>query len=155
MTFPYGKPLSRGMLFYRRRVRPSLLRRFCALTAVLGLLFAATVASVTHSVAMPIMPAVQMDVAVMPDHHAATPSAAGHDCSGSAAVDDTAADDMPAPSGPCEQGCLLCKSCSLTSVVLPAAPSVTAAGAYHDYQPARVLAPAGITPAQPNEPPRL
>lgn len=136
------------MSSHRRRVRPSPLRHFCALTAVLGLLFAATVASVTHSVAMPMMAAVQLDVAAAHHGGSAVP-AAEHDCSGMAEAPET---DMP--SSPCEQGCLLCKSCSLASVVLPAAPSVIADGAYHDYQPARILAPAGITPAQPNEPPR-
>ena len=142
------------MRFQRRRFRPSALRRFCALAAVLGLLFAATVASVTHSVAMPMMPAAYMAGGTTHHDSAAVP-AADHDCGGNAAVNDMAADDTSAPSGPCEQGCLLCKSCSLTSVVLPTAPSVIADGAYHDYQPARVLVPAGITPAQPNEPPRL
>ncbi|MEK9970163.1 MAG: hypothetical protein VW600_13570, partial [Ferrovibrio sp.] len=39
-----------------RRANSSLARRLCTALAAFGLLFAATVAPVTHSIAMPMMP---------------------------------------------------------------------------------------------------
>ncbi|MEK9970164.1 MAG: hypothetical protein VW600_13575, partial [Ferrovibrio sp.] len=66
-----------------------------------------------------------------------------------------AADHEPAmPSAPCENGCLLCSSCSLVSAVLPALPVLTESVSHPDYRLVTARLPAGIAPNPPNEPPR-
>lgn len=74
-----------------RHCRVSLSRRLCTALAALGLLFAATVASVTHSLAMPMM---DSGMTVSHQQHgspvAATSAAtAEHDCASSMAADES------------------------------------------------------------------
>lgn len=106
----------------------SKLRRLTAMLAVLGLIFASTVASVSHSLAMPMMGGTQM--------------AGDHSHNGGQLVDDDHHDHAADPqhhhgeqgladgpqdgnSGPCDQGCLFCKDCSLCSLAnLNSAPVV-------------------------------
>ena len=138
-----------------RHCRVSLSRRLCTALAALGLLFAATVASVTHSLAMPMM---DSGMTVSHQQHgspvAATSAAtAEHDCASSMAADESPVSPLSS-SPPCAQGCLLCTNCALTGVVLPAGPAMIAALPYHAYAPAGDRAPAGLGPTQPNEPPR-
>jgi hypothetical protein len=135
-----------------RRTRASLTRRLCTALAALGLLFAATVASVTHSIAMPMMPAMPSAAAETMHPDMAMPAAAPHDhgCDHAGTTDDAPA----APSAPCDTGCLLCKSCSLASAVMPAQPALAAAAPYRDYRVALLPMPSGIAPTPPNEPPR-
>jgi len=132
------------------RARHTPARRLCAALAVLVLLFAATVASITHSIAMPAMTMVMTPAT---DHDSAMHD---HDCDKTAATDAAASDDDPAPSSaPCDNGCLLCKSCSLVGAVMPAPPVLAAVAPYHDYGVMTALVPAAIAPNPPNEPPRL
>lgn len=137
-------------MILRRHSRASLQRRFCTLLAALGLLFAATVASVTHSVAMPMMGMDSLQPMAAMDHHATQEAAAqDHGCDSMAAESDPAM-----PSGPCENGCLLCKSCSLASAVMPQPSSLAAVAPYRDYLPPAPVARAALAPTPPNEPPR-
>lgn len=112
---------------------------------MLGLLFAATVASVTHSLAMPMMDSTMHGMEL----GSTGPEAGDHDCAAAAG------DEQPdLPSGPCEQGCLLCKSCSLASVLLGAPPSLVTPSRYHEYQSTAFLPLTSVIPALPSEPPR-
>jgi len=138
----------------RHHLKP---RRIGAVVAILGLLFAATVASITHSIAMPMMAGIMSDAvhrAMTAETHAAghaSTHAAEHDCGGA-----MAADEVPAsPDAPCEQGCLLCKSCSLASAIVAGPPSIETRSRYYDYQSTAYLPLAGITPSPLNEPPRI
>jgi hypothetical protein len=131
--------------------------RIGALLALVGLLFAATIASVTHSVAMPMMAGhVQaMDAGEHGTDHGmahggAMAQAGDHDCAGA-----MVAEEKPeTPSAPCEQGCLLCKSCSLVSVLLTAPQPLVTLSRYHDYQSVAFLPLTSVIPAPPSEPPR-
>lgn len=129
---------------------PGRLRRLGAGLALLGLVFASTIASIAHSTAMPMMAA-----AALPDtgqaqsgHHMGNMA---HDCQGDAG--DVAPQRMP--QGPCDEGCLLCKNCTITSY-LPMSPiGIDGVEGYGNYQPAQVYVLAGVTPPSPNEPPRV
>lgn len=121
--------------------------------AVLGLLFATTIASVTHSIAMPMAGMeVPMQAEAPAHHHKAKADGAPHDhgCDSAANIED----DPVAPAAPCENGCLLCKSCSLASAVMPAHSAFADAAPYRDYRPAAPVALAEVIPTLPNEPPR-
>lgn len=95
-------------------------RRMAALLAMLGLIFASTVASISHSLAMPLMGVA--GVSTDHRHHASSnesfddhhPSN-GHNHSNAEQV---LADQGQNPDeGSCGEGCLLCKDCSLCSYV--------------------------------------
>jgi hypothetical protein len=127
-----------------RRSKSSLARRLYTALAVLVLLFAATVAPVTHSIAMPMM------AMLAPAGHDMTMH--DHGCDPAAGVPD----EQPAlPSAPCDNGCLLCNNCSLASAVMPAHPVLAETVSHPDYRVVTALLPTGITPTPPNEPPRL
>ncbi len=136
---------------------PSRLRRFGAAVALLGLLFASTIASISHSIAMPVMAgaalqSVQQDSGaqgkMQGGHHMAQMA---HDCESAA----TAEAPQQQPQGPCDEGCMLCKDCTMTSFMLMASIGIGAAEGYSAYAPAAVQVPASITPPSPNEPPRV
>jgi hypothetical protein len=147
--------------------QPRRLRRFGAIAALIGLVFASTVASVSHSVAMPMMagPALQATGQAPSATHQAQgeadrPGAAStghhmaqatHDCA------DDATTDTPQqkPQGPCENGCQQCKDCTVTAFMLISPIGIDAGERYGRYEPAAARALASITPLSPNEPPRV
>ena len=142
------------------------LRRIGAVVALLGLIFASTIASISHSIAMPMMarnvlqgaeqatpaPPHGHDNAALggktAGHHMAK---ATHDCESDATA------DVPQqkPAGPCDEGCMLCKDCTMTTFLLLSPAGIQAADRYGTYEPATVQALASITPPSPNEPPRV
>lgn len=128
-------------------------RRIGAVLAIVGLLFAATVASVTQSIAMPMMAGTMSNMVphAMVSDKSATSNAADHDCDTTMAADET----PDRPSAPCEQGCLLCTSCSLVSTIAAGPPSIETPNRYDDYLAKAYLPVADITPIPPNEPPRI
>ncbi len=131
--------------------QPSRLRRFGAVMALLGLIIASTIASISHSIAMPMMAGAVLqsgEQAPFAGHHMAK---AGHDCESTA----TAEVPQQQPQGPCEDGCMLCKDCTMTSFTLTSPIGIGMAEGYSIYAPAAVLVPASITPPSPSEPPRV
>lgn len=57
---------------------------------------------------------------------------------------------------PCENGCSLCKDCSLcTFIAMPAVASIPAPLRYGAYRPMLVALTGGVTPSLPSEPPRV
>lgn len=147
--------------------RPDRLRRIGAVLALLGFVFASTIASIAHSTAMPMLASAVLQKAdqTLPASHHAHGMAARQDAPqpgqhmGNTAHDcqsDVTADTSPqTPPGPCDEGCLLCKDCTMTSF-LPMSPiGIDGAERYGTYQPAAAQALAGITPPSPNEPPRI
>jgi hypothetical protein len=142
------------------------LRRIGAVVALLGLIFASTIASISHSIAMPMMasnslqsveqptPAAPhghdeaMPVSKTAGHHMAK---AAHDCEGDATADAS----QQKPAGPCDEGCMLCKDCTMTTFLLLSPLGIQVAERYGTYEPAVVQALPGITPPSPNEPPRV
>lgn len=124
------------------------LRRFGTVLALLALVFASTVASVSHSIAMPLMADTVDQTAGPSGHHM---EKAAHDCESDARAEAP----QPQPRGPCDAGCLLCKNCTMTTFTLISPADIDAVGRYDDYEAAAIRALAGITPPSPNEPPRL
>jgi hypothetical protein len=143
------------------------LRRFGAVAALLGLVFASTFASVSHSVAMPMMagPALQAAGPALPASHQAQGEVdrqdaasnghhmaqAPHDCE----VDVTAGIPQQKPQGPCDNGCQQCKDCTVTAFMLMSPIGIDAGERYGRYESAAARALASITPLSPNEPPRV
>lgn len=130
--------------------QPGRLRRLGAVLALLGLVFASTLASVSHSMAMPMMAGT-----VLPDgdqaltgHHTTN---AAHDCERDASADTP----QQKPPAPCDKGCVQCKDCTMTSFVLTPSVGISGVERYDIHQPAMVRMLAGITPPSPNEPPRV
>lgn len=144
----------------RRAIYPrqTPLRRLAAVLAVLGLVFASTFASLSHSVAMAAMAtsALQTDTghgqhAVSGhDQHRHDDAVAGHHHHG----DHQSADVEKAPVAPCEDGCLLCKDCSFGSVVLQSPAALVTPVNFAEYGLRGFALPVGITPSQQPEPPR-
>lgn len=145
---------------------PIRLRRIGAVVALLGLIFASTIASLSHSIAMPMMAnGVLQGVgpAQPPAPHGHDQAAHGnkaaghhmvkaaHDCESDAAVDAP----QQKPATPCDEGCMLCKDCTMTAFMLLLPAGIQATDRYGIYEPAVVPALAGITPPSPNEPPRV
>lgn len=130
------------------------LRRMGAVAALLGLIFASTIASVSHSIAMPMMAsnALQAVEQVQPagsqGHHMAK---AAHDCESEAQAEAP----QQKPAAPCSEGCMLCKDCTMTGFLLLPSVGLQVADRYGSYLPAAVPVPASITPPSPNEPPRV
>lgn len=142
------------------------LRRIGAVVALLGLVFASTLASVSHSIAMPMMASnvlhgpEQAQPAALHGHDrtAQGSKAAGHhmakaahDCEGDATADAS----RQTPAMPCDEGCMLCKDCTMTTFLLLSPAGIHAADRYGSYEPAAIQALASITPPSPNEPPRV
>jgi hypothetical protein len=120
-------------------------RRLVAVMAACAFAWAALFAVIGHSLAMPMMSAA---TAEMHDH-----AATDH-----AAVDHTGHDDVAAadPAPPCENGCSLCKDCSLcVFIAMPAAGAIPAPLQYRDYRSMPVALTDGVTPSLPTEPPRV
>lgn len=135
---------------------PSRLRRFGTVLALLGLIFASTIASISHSIAMPVMAGAVLSFAQQDSAQSSAPgghhmASMAHDCESAA----TAEAPQQQPQGPCEDGCMLCKDCTMTSFMLMASIGIGAAEGYSAYAPAAVQVPASITPPSPNEPPRV
>jgi hypothetical protein len=136
--------------------QPTRLRRFGAAVALLGLIFASAIASISHSIAMPMMAgaalqSVQQDSAqgkAQAGHHMAGMS---HDCESAA----TAEAPQQQPQGPCDEGCMLCKDCTMTGFTLISPIGIGRAERYSPSAPATVRVPASMTPPSPNEPPRV
>lgn len=127
------------------------LRRMGAVVALLGLIFASTIASISHSIAMPMMAGAVLQSAeqVQPAaHHMAK---AAHDCESEAQAEAP----QQKPAAPCSEGCMLCKDCTMTSFLLRPSIGLQVADRYGTYLPAAVPVPASITPPSPNEPPRV
>lgn len=134
--------------------QPPRLRRIGVVVALFGLIFASTIASISHSIAMPMMASSALE-AVEPaqpvgsqGHHMAK---APHDCESDAQADAT----QQKPATPCDEGCMLCKDCTMTSFMLLPSVGIQAVERYSIYEPAAVQVPASITPPSPNEPPRV
>lgn len=139
-------------------------QRLAAALALFALLFAGTVSSVSHSMAM------AATSNVMTTDHTGR-SAAGHDHQGVGAAKTDAAtahekglphdhaamatggDDAP---GNCDQGCILCKDCALCGLFALGGRPLTAFVAYSaDYTLQATQSPASLTPTLPAEPPRV
>jgi hypothetical protein len=131
---------------------PRGLRRFGTVVALLGLIFASTIASISHSIAMPMMAGEVLQSAeqgsAQAGHHMAR---LAHDCESAAAAEAP----QQKPQGPCDEGCMLCKDCTMTSFMLLPSVGIQAVERYSLYAPAAVLVPASITPPSPSEPPRV
>lgn len=136
------------------------LRRLTAMLAMLGLIFASTIASVSHSLAMPMMGGTQM----AGDHS----HNSGHRLDADDDHHDHAADhqhhhgeqglaDGPQEenSGPCDQGCLFCKDCSLCSLANLAPALVVRDLHGQSYQDAALKPLADVTLPTLAEPPRV
>jgi hypothetical protein len=136
------------------------------IVALLGLIFASTFASVSHSSVMPMagfapMASGQASAALhhgaaVATGHDATPAGhdmgkGAHDCETDAAV----ADSRQSPPSPCEHGCQQCKDCTTTSFTLISPAVIDAAERYRGYRSGAVLVLTGIAPPSPNEPPRV
>ena len=131
-------------------------RRMAALLAVLGLIFAGTVASISHSLAMPLMGAA--GISVERSHHMAAPDRASenhHHSDGyghSRAGHDLADQGQNSEQGSCDEGCLLCKDCSLCSYLNIGQPQLggpAIRGAFEAARPIPLLdtfLPAAIEP---------
>ena len=145
---------------------PTGLRRIGAVVALLGLIFASTIASISHSIAMPMMASTvlqgveQAQPAAPHGHdkttHGSKPAGhhmakAAHDCEGDATADAP----QQKPAGPCDEGCMLCKDCTMTAFTLLSPAGLQAANRYDIYEPAAIPALTGITLPSPNEPPRV
>lgn len=131
--------------------QPRGLRRFGTVVALLGLIFASTIASISHSIAMPMMAGAVLQSAEQAPpagHHMAK---AGHDCESEAQAEAP----QQQPQGPCDEGCMLCKDCTMTGFTLISPIGVALAERHGIYAPAAVPVPASITPPSPNEPPRV
>lgn len=147
--------------------QPRRQRRFGALAALFGLVFASTVASVSHSVAMPMMagPAPQAAGQAPSATHQAQGEANGqgaasaghhmtqatHDCESDA----TAGTQQQKPQGPCDHGCQQCKDCTVTAFMLMSPIGIDAGERHSRYEPAAARALASVAPLSPNEPPRV
>lgn len=139
------------------RTRRSKLRRIAAVAALLGLVFATTIASVAHSLAMPMMAGMAEPLAPTPmmadhDRHDHDQGAGHQHQHGDRDFADGSGDDAP---GMCKDGCLLCKDCSLcsfTGIVMPAAAEL----AYRlSFAMARFDPPADTLPSEAIKPPRI
>jgi hypothetical protein len=133
--------------------QPSRLCRFGTVLALLGLIFASTIASISHSIAMPMMAGAVLQSGeqgggMQASHHTARMA---HDCESEASAEAP----QQQPQGPCDEGCMLCKDCTMTSFTLISPIGVAMAERYSLYAPAAVLVPASITPPSPSEPPRV
>lgn len=147
--------------------QPRRAQRFGAIVALLGLIFASTVASVSHSSSMPAMggPVAMAPEQVSPkSHHGSVATTRheaartghdmgldAHDCENDA----TAADSQQSPQSPCEHGCLQCKDCAMTSFTLMSPAGIDAVQRHRDYRSAAALVMASIAPPSPSEPPRV
>lgn len=146
---------------------PGRLRRLGAVVALFGLVFASTVASISHSVAMPLMAGAVLEDSdraqpvphhgygkadkqelMQAGHHA---DGTGHDCLSNASA------EVPQqePQGPCDNGCQQCKDCTMTAFMLISPTGIDAGERYGRYEPATAQALASITPSSLNEPPRV
>lgn len=139
--------------------RQNPLRRLAAVLAVLGLVFASTFASLSHSAAMAAMTsALHEQTGSGHGQHAIS----GHEQHrhGDAAADHhhhgdhQTADAEKAPVAPCEDGCLLCKDCSFGSVVLQSPAVLVTPVTFAGYDLRGYALPVGIIPSQQPEPPR-
>jgi len=142
------------------------LRRLAAVMAMLGLLFASTVASLSHSVAMPAMKGAMIAAGGSHENQMRASHASyhdeghhDHDSATAASHDHTghsqAAVGAAPPAMPCDQGCLLCKDCFLSSFVLLSPMDFGFGVHYADYGAAEPCLGNGITPARLQEPPRV
>lgn len=151
-------------------------RRIAAVAALIALLFAATVSSISHSMAMAgdktggasteLATLHSNGISASGDHHANAQNNAqpmmDKDSAGDAHAKGLSHDhatqtdtDNSAP-GNCDQGCILCKDCALCGLFgVQAWPLTTFAAQYAGYRPSVSQALAGITPALPSEPPRV
>jgi len=131
------------------------LRRLLAALAIFAVAFGSTLGSAAHVIAMPAMAAAAADMAAGGHDH----GQAGSDDHGAQAADHHSTDAASAKStakapGPCEQGCLLCKDCFLSSFVLIAPMDFNFGIHYTEYAAAEPRLGDGITPARLPEPPR-
>lgn len=131
--------------------QPPGLRRFGAVVALLGLIFASTIASISHSIAMPVMASPVLQGADQGQPAAYHKANIAHDCESDAKSG--AAQQKPAT--PCEEGCMLCKDCTITTFLLVSPIGIQMADRYGTYEPAVIHAMTSITPPSPNEPPRI
>jgi hypothetical protein len=128
--------------------------RFCAVVALLGLIFASTIASISHSIAMPMMASSVLQAveqsrpAGSQGHHMAK---ASHDCESDA----KAGAPQQKPPTPCDEGCMLCKDCTMTAFMLMPPIGIDTGEHCGRYELAAAQALASITPLSPNEPPRV
>lgn len=152
------------MKFGQTQMTLSPWRRLAAALALFAILFAGTVSSISHSMAM-----AATSNAMTTDH--TDRSAIGHDhqSAGTAKVyaatahekglphdhDAIATGDDSAP-GNCDQGCILCKDCTLCGLFAFGERPLTAFVAYYvGYTLAVTHLLASLTPALPSEPPRV
>lgn len=134
-------------------------RRMAALLAMLGLMFASTVASISHSLAMPLMGAVSasLEHSHLPsspnvssdDHHFSDGNSHSH------AKQDLADQGKAQDEGSCGEGCLLCKDCSLCSYLNMGQPQLGGPANRGAFEAARFIPLLDIFLPTAIEPPRV
>lgn len=149
-------------------------RRLAAALALFAILFAGTVSSLSHSMAMAATSSTMMAATVSGSavHDTADQvSAAGHDhqSAKTSKIDATSAHEKGLPHdhdalatdgdsapGNCDQGCILCKDCALCGLFAFGERPLTAFVAYHaGYALSVTQSRASLAPALPSEPPRV
>lgn len=149
-------------------------RCFAASLALFALVFAGTLASLAHSVAMAATSITMMTASTVgsfPQDHSGQAAGVGHDHKGAepARINAGIAQEMSLPHdhnavakdgentpGNCDQGCVLCKDCALCGLFAFGERPMAALIAYYvGYALPMTQSPAGLTPALPSEPPRV
>ncbi len=151
-------------------------RRLAATLALFALVFAGTVSSISHSMAMAVtnvasMNAIIAATAESSHDHADRASASSHDHQSAKVVKidaatahekglphdhDAMASSDSGASGNCDQGCILCKDCALCGLFAFGDRPLTVFVAYYaGYALPVTQLPASLTPALPSEPPRV
>lgn len=149
-------------------------RRLAAALALFAIMFAGTVSSLSHSMAMAATSSTMMAAMVSGSavHDPADQvSTAGHDHQSVkiSKIDATTAHEKGLPHdhdamatggdsapGNCDQGCILCKDCALCGLFAFGERPLTAFVAYYaGYALPVTQSPASLTPALPSEPPRV
>lgn len=139
-------------------------RRLAAALALFALLFAGTVSSVSHSMAM-----AATSNLMATDYTGLSATGQFHQGAGSAKTDAATAHEKGLPHdhdamatggdsapGNCDQGCILCKDCALCGLFAFGERPLTAFVAYYaGYALPVTQSPASLTPALPSEPPRV
>ncbi|WP_290809722.1 hypothetical protein [Ferrovibrio sp.] len=163
------------MILKRTQITLSPWRHFAATLALFALLFAGTVSSLSHSMAMAATSSAMIagpGAAGLATHdHVDQFSAAGHEHQSvkTAKVDAATAHEKGLPHdhdaiatggdsapGNCDQGCILCKDCALCGLFAFGERPLTVFVAYYaGYELPVTRSPASLTPALPSEPPRV
>lgn len=133
-------------------------RRMAALLAMLGLMFASTVAPISHSLAMPLMGVVGASIEHSHPSSPHVPSDNHHhsnEHSHSHPEQDLADQGKAQDEGSCGEGCLLCKDCSLCSYLNMGQPQLGGPANRGAFEAARFIPLLDIFLPTAIEPPRV